>query len=316
MEDLIKGAERTGFSATPRMVQDWVELGLLGQPERHGLGRGKGVSATWSENQRGLFLTLLDHRQRVGRVAVLANIPVWTWLYFGDSYVELRQVRRALKTWSEPNMRLSITAARQAARQLLEDVNHPKARRHDRKVLLDVAADMFFHGSERLNKGALVLLVRRVMDPKGRGVARTLGAMEYTPEAIVDLLRVRLKALEALEDGAVDDSLFHWARFTNAVSRARYQWLIAQRTTAGGTVAEARVPTMGAIAPRACLDLVTLLGLGLGMPAGAVSVSLKHPDVWRRQNLRSAVHGSRVANSVEVRVEVRPAEEGEKNTQD
>lgn len=308
MEDLIKAAEGAGYATTPRMVQDWVELGLLGQPERHGLGRGKGSTASWSDNQRGLFLSLLDHRQRVGRVAVLANIPVWTWLYFGDDYVELRQVRRALKTWSEPNMRLSITAARQAARQVLDDVNHPKARRADRKALLDTAAAMFFHGSERLDEARLVPLLRRVMDPKGGGVSRTMGAVEYTPEAFVRLLRVRLTALEALEDEAIDDSLFHWVRFTNAVSRAKYQWLIAQKTTVGGTVAEARVPTMGEIAPRSCLDVVTLLGLGLQMPAGAISVSLEHPDVWKRQRLRSIVHGSLVAGGVQVTVEAQAVE--------
>lgn len=309
MKDLIEGAKRAGYDPTPRMVQDWVDQGLLDRPERHGRGQGLGVSATWSDKQRGLFLSLLDYRQRVGRVAVLCNTPVWTWLYFGDDYVPLRQVRRALKTWGEPAVRVSATGARQAARQLLDDVSHPEATRKDRKALLDAAELMFFHRSERLDKDKLVPLLQRVIDPNKSGIARTLGGVEYTPAAFVDILQVRMKALNTLKDGRVDDSLFHWARFTNTISKAHYQWLLAQRTTPGGTVAEARVPTMQEMAPRACLDLVTLLGLGLDMPVGAISVSLQHPAVWERQHLRSIVHGTQIGNSVHVMVEVRPDEE-------
>ena len=51
MEELLLAAKERGYAPTRRMVLDWVELGLLDRPERRGRGRGKGVSATWSEEQ-------------------------------------------------------------------------------------------------------------------------------------------------------------------------------------------------------------------------------------------------------------------------
>lgn len=311
MEDLVAAAKAAGFGISPRMVQDWVDVGLLDKPERHGRGRRKGVSSTWSDQQRGLLLTELAHRERIGRVAQLCNIPVWTWLYFGDECVPLRQVRRALGTWSGPSLRISATQARQAARQILEDIGHPKTRRQDRKALLDAATEMFFHRSERLDEEALVPLIERVMDPKGRGIVRTLGGMQYTPRDHVHILRVRLKALDGLQEGRIDDSLFHWARFANVIARGGYQRLLTQITTPDGTIAKARVPTIGEIVPRACLDLVTLLGLGIEMPSGVLRDSLENPGAWKANRLVSIVQGTPDPGGVRVTVEVREAEEKE-----
>ena len=46
MQELIATAKEAGYSPTPRMVQDWIELGLLDRPERHGRGYRRGISAT------------------------------------------------------------------------------------------------------------------------------------------------------------------------------------------------------------------------------------------------------------------------------
>ena len=61
-------------------------------------------------SQRNLFLTLLHHRSGNG-INSLARIPVGIWMYWGDEYVPLRQVRRA-----QP-MRLRYEPAPGRARQ-------------------------------------------------------------------------------------------------------------------------------------------------------------------------------------------------------
>ena len=101
--DLAADATAAGAPVSTRLITDWVERGLLDRPRRRGLGRGRGTVATWPENQRQLFLALLDQRRRgVKRLATLCNLPVTIWL---DSegldleYVPLRQVRRCLATW-------------------------------------------------------------------------------------------------------------------------------------------------------------------------------------------------------------------------
>jgi hypothetical protein len=97
--DLVDRATALGQPVTGRLIDDWVSLGLLDQPDRRGLGRGKGVRATWPVNQVRLFEQLLAARRSARRVKTLCNIPVWTWLTWGDSYVPLRQAKRATETW-------------------------------------------------------------------------------------------------------------------------------------------------------------------------------------------------------------------------
>lgn len=309
MEDLIRAAREDGYSPTARMVQDWVELGLLDRPERHGRGRGKGVSATWPEAQLQLFLTLLHHRRTVTRVGVLCNVPVWTWLYFGDEYVPMRQVRRALGTWGGFTSKVSWTSAKRAAHQLLDDAGHPKARREDRRALVEMAARMIMDLPRKLDEDALLPLLECVADPTESGLTWTMGGMEVTPSAVVAIMRARVRGLGALASGEVDDSLLHWARYAEIVSRAQYATQLARMTTSGTRSGSAMVPNAQETILRACADLCTLLGLGVENPGEARSQSLDQPAVWRAGNLRSVVRGQVVGGEVRVTVEVRQGSE-------
>jgi hypothetical protein len=312
MENLIRAANEAGFDPTPRLVQDWVARGLLDRPERHGRGRGKGVSATWSEEQRGLFCSLLDKRRSVNQVAPLCNIPVWTWLYFGDTYVSLRQVRRALNTWGE--QKASWTTAKRTAQQVLGDASHPRARFKDKQAFLEAAARMFLHPSRAFDEEVFLPLLKCVFDPKETGLSRTLGGMEFTPEAFIEIMKARMRALNDLAGDRIDDSLFHWARYTNIVARAGYQWQLAHMTTAG-TATGLTLPGIDTIVLTACRDLLTILGLGLGMPGGAATLSRNHPSVWKAKGLRSIVHGEPDAGGVKVTLKVyQEKESGDKET--
>ena len=98
MSGLVAAAGRAGFEIKPRLITDWASIGLLDQPEARGRGRGKGKSYTWPRQQAGLLIAVLNKRKEgVGRIALL-NIPVATWLIWGDRYTPLRQARRALAT--------------------------------------------------------------------------------------------------------------------------------------------------------------------------------------------------------------------------
>ena len=93
---LVKAATDAGYSrVSDRLVTDWVSKGLLDQPERQarGKGNGRGAKYEWADRQCELFLSLLMHRDEVTYVDSLASLPVSMWLYWGDEWVPLRQVK-------------------------------------------------------------------------------------------------------------------------------------------------------------------------------------------------------------------------------
>ncbi|MEV5717285.1 hypothetical protein AB0L41_25630 [Amycolatopsis mediterranei] len=99
IDDLVADAAAAGHQVSARLVRDWTELGLLDYPLRRPAGKGHGSKAAlYTANQRGLFLTLLSKRREAGSIRSLARIPVFTWMYFSDEHVPLRQTRRAFMT--------------------------------------------------------------------------------------------------------------------------------------------------------------------------------------------------------------------------
>lgn len=304
MDDLLKAGREKGYSPTRRMAQDWVELGLLDRPERRGRGRAMGVSATWSQAQRDLFVSLLEHRGQAKHIAPLCNIPVWMWLYFGDAYVPLRQVRPVLATWQGRTGTISWKAARRAAAQLL-DLGSMRVRRAETQAVLEDLAGLLLRSPRRFDEADERQLLRLLTEMSApSALLRTVDGVEFTPDAYVGLLAARLRASQALAVEAVDDNLFHWARYTNVVTKSEYQSHLARLTT-GAATAFVTVPTLAETVMRACLDVVTILGIGLGLPASSGAGSLDHPDTWRAKNLRTIVRGEPLGNNLRVSLEVR-----------
>ena len=99
---MVHAAKDAGHErVSPRMVTDWAAHGLLDRPEDNGSrGRGGKVPGTWNEHQFQLFLSLLEARVHAKAVADLCSIPVWLWLWWGDDYVPMRQVKTAMTTWA------------------------------------------------------------------------------------------------------------------------------------------------------------------------------------------------------------------------
>lgn len=171
--DLIAAAEADGFIPTRRLIRNWIEEGLLDRALVRGRGPGQGVEdGTWSENQRRLFLVVLRlaGRQGTRRNAPLTNVPVWLWLAYGDHYVPLRQVRRALRTWTVPARHPAESSAASTARSVVASLAHPgassSARRRFRALIARGQA------GEDVARAELVSAARPVIDPLATGVPR------------------------------------------------------------------------------------------------------------------------------------------------
>src|ERR1039458_9645654 len=68
--DMVAVARAAGYTVKPRLITDWVSLGLLDKPDQRGRGRGKGKQYTWPPSQGRLLVTLLNKRaEGVGRTA-------------------------------------------------------------------------------------------------------------------------------------------------------------------------------------------------------------------------------------------------------
>ena len=262
-DDLLAAAARGHHQATPRLVRDWVEVGLLDRPLRHGLGRGRGVSATWDHNQVHLFLVLLDQRQRGGAsISALCNVPVWLWLEWGDAYVPLRQVRRAMATWAAAQERTTWKSSRQVASRVVELLAHPAALRRVRTRLRETLAEAQYDADRVLPDA------REALDPARRRQPRGPKGAQLTAEHYGALVEGRRLALDYL--GSLPDAVYERARqvFRDAVADyALRQPEFAADPDLGHLFEERDAETrMNA----ACADLLTVIGLLLGSEAAAL----------------------------------------------
>jgi len=254
---MLEAADEYGLPASPRLLREWVQLGLLDRPEVRGRGRAFGVRGTYSSNQRQLFVALLQLRERKARRAQLAKIPVWLWLRWGDEYAPLRQVRRALETWEIGIRSASWSKTDARAAQLATAVSAPGARQHKKRwfrtVLSDIATDAAYDRSEFISAG------REIMDPDRTNSFRGPVDASLGPEQYADLIDARLEAISRLSE--FSDEEFSEARDFYRYARADY----AQRYGGFhldpdiGRIFEA--PTDNREIDSACLRLVEILGL-------------------------------------------------------
>jgi hypothetical protein len=106
--ELVALAQAHDPSFKPRTLADWPGYGLLAEAEREGRGPSRGVGRSWTAPQAIVFLSVVRLRKDgKRRRSDLANVPVFLWLVFGEDYVPLGQVRRALATWAAAVPRLS-----------------------------------------------------------------------------------------------------------------------------------------------------------------------------------------------------------------
>jgi hypothetical protein len=252
-----------GAPVSGRLVTDWVEKGLLDRPEVRGLGRGKGTSATWDQNQLRLFVSLLKQRQHARRAATLCNIPVGLWLMFGDTYVPLRQVRRAMGTWTSAYAVVGKGRAETSARELLEQVAHPDATEGDRdrfELIITRAAQAQLPDLHELDKVAA-----KVIDPHRSGLARGPMGMIHA-ENVLQTLRLRIAGLQSID---APDEIYQGAREIYRIAGSKRNPLpLAEAAQANLVISWTGRNTsskgQAQAFTQACLDLTMLIGLTIG----------------------------------------------------
>jgi hypothetical protein len=272
-EELLDDASRVGLPATKRLITDWAAKGLLDRPTRRGLGRGKGIVATWSDGQRQLFRTLLVQRQRGHGVAPLCNIPVAHWLYFDDGTVPIRQVQRAMVTWSGGGKTRSWHRARRSAALLVDQIQHPEARRQSVQQLKDMLATAAYNGD--LDAAELQTRIAAVFDPRDEG--RRLGSQAVSIRAgdVVAYVTAQFAALQQLTE--FPDDLYVWARVahrTNLGDYLRDRQLLAADPDIGDLFT---APSNEELVNQACHHVLMNLGLRITAPQFQIADHYRQP---------------------------------------
>lgn len=273
IDQLVKDAAERGYQITARVIRDWTQAGLLDYPQKRPAGRGQGShQALYSENQRNLLLTLLHHRSDNG-ISSLARIPVGIWMYWGEQYVELPQVRRAMGTWLG-DAQVSQRHARATAREILRQLDNPAATAAARRELIATVSEGAY--TARFDFERLERAVRAVFEPGAETIHRALGhpAAPMTAESILEAVKARCTAAQRLIAGEITDQEFLAARHAHLVGYAEY----AMQRGRYAAMAPADHPDMyepvtAEIALNSCCGhLLTTLGLNTLHPEGAARI--------------------------------------------
>ncbi|MGO9196847.1 MAG: hypothetical protein ACLQK4_06935 [Acidimicrobiales bacterium] len=251
--ELVKEADGAGFSVSARLVTDWASIGLLAQAERQRGKQGKrGAHYLWSDNQRDLFITLLQHREEVGHVAELAVVPIWVWLLWGEPFIELPQTRAALRTWVGGHDKASsFEKAEAAARAIVKSIARPGASRAARGELRELLAEAALTGT--FNRAVFVPLIKAVIDPQGLGPAHVDadGLADY-----YEAITLGAHHLSEFKDGAYLEARLRYRTF---VSQYALDWDELRSNPVYGGMFER--PSAQLLLDKCGRDLLLLLGL-------------------------------------------------------
>ncbi|MGP0108439.1 MAG: hypothetical protein ACLPR9_06190 [Acidimicrobiales bacterium] len=256
--ELVREAKAAGYEVTERLITDWSSLGLLDHPVRRskGTGGGRGATYLYPPTQRDLFLSLLQHRGSGQGVARLTVIPVGVWLLWGDEFVGLPQVRRALSTWVggvpwERSAERAQQMAKKAVRELAESSADPEAKAALEAALADVVYNRHF------DKEQISPLVRAVVDPKGTG--RRHGPIGQSVEEVTEFLGSLITGMTTFEHAEKGAFIEARMRYRQTVASYTADWPRLSSADTIGTLFER--PTLEFFMNRACRDLLTHLGL-------------------------------------------------------
>ncbi|MET9735461.1 hypothetical protein ABZZ79_33975 [Streptomyces sp. NPDC006458] len=231
IDELIADAGDVGHKVTARLVHDWVAQGLLDKPTRRPKGRRGSAKALHAATQRQLFLLLLDKRQQMPRIPRLALIPLNLWFYCGDEVVPTRQALKALRTWLRDGVR-SKDVAREGARQMLQQLDHPLATDTARNRLLRLLTDLSYTG--RFDRDELTEAARAVFEPPsafaGSGLRRAVGHAQApeTLEYFLTHIHAMCTAIRRVRDGDVDVALFARVRLVHEAVAGASPELLAE----------------------------------------------------------------------------------------
>ena len=273
---LVALARARGHHATDRLLTDWQAAGLIDQPTKRGLGRGKGILALWPESQLQLWLLLLSKRAETNQVPNLCNIPVGLWLYFGDKYASIGQVRKCMRTWAERYCSSrGHQLAKQTARNLLADLPISQASKNVKAQLVSTMATALLTGiREDADRRKLRDQLLRATDDPFNGSEKA--------RALVDLVLLRLLASHHLIRQSLPDHLFQWARVWHLYNLRNYIQAHDSGELPHVRGVDFDRPDFEKLILSACRDLMTSVGMALSINKEEVlPAPFFDPDAWK-----------------------------------
>ena len=284
---LVEEALALGYQdVSRRLIYDWSNRGLLDQPSLYSPGR-RGRPDAFPPSQHELFLTLLEKRKsRTKHILGLYNVPVFVWLWWGDDYIPLRQVRRAMNTWGRSCLSPSLVADRRSAREFLRQMNLPqyaRGRKALKEALENVTPEICAgRHPDQVDWHDLETKLCKVWNKEGTGEPRGPVDAPVTPNTAISLLRVRYTALVSLEQ--YDDQLFEWARWFYRQTSSDYGRHVRDlaKDPEFGHLHRAAA-TAEHLVNHACVDLLTTLGTAPFIPWHG---TLWDPVLWKNRKLR------------------------------
>ncbi len=305
--ELLEQAHTRNLSLSDRHLTDLIEDGLINGPCKNGLPGG-GSEAVWPQEQLDLLLTVLKKQQDLDQQAghhvyarkLLCNIPVCVWLYWGEAYIPLHQVKRAMVTWARACHRSPKSKAKQSAGHITQLSASPRSDRDDKEGLIKRMITLATSGESLKDNEVedLLYLFKDVIDPGDIGEAKGPARAKLSAEAIVGLIHARLTAINHLsaQNGGISsipDAIWHWARTTHLFTSKLYaqtQPEYASDPTLDSVMRGLFEPlNMSEMLNNACAHLLAVLGLGiLDEPLPGLPPSLQ-PQVWKTGEVTSII---------------------------
>jgi hypothetical protein len=233
-----------------------------GQRVGRGTDGGKGAKYEWDDKDLPTLISLLGQQREVRHLAIVAIIPVATWLYWGDEWTQLPQVRRAIRTWWARTDKVGARASDQLAKSVTRAVAPREASRADRaefKAAIEYSTfNRTFPRDEIISK---LDSVRRSNLSDG-----LIGQLGVPSDLLVDgmfAMRVVMDRLKDPDDTVVTDAMFEDARRRLNLAGWQYltQWSQLHSTPNIGESFER--PTIELFINHACSDLLRDLGMQL-----------------------------------------------------
>ena len=277
---MVEVAHKAGFpEVSERTISYWVSLGLLPKASQVGRGpkAGSGARYEWSDAHVRAFLNMLGRQRDVKHLAMLAPIPVSSWLYWGDDFIQLPQVRRALATWWARTNKLGAQHAQKMAESVTKALTPRGTPRGVRADFKSVISNAVFNETFARKEIIDSLAELRVDDPRA-GLYGSLGVPEYL---IVDQMFSMRVAMERLvgtkrqrgKPVGISDDMFDDARRQINLSGWHYlqNWAIMREQTEHRDAFEP--PSFELFINKACGSLLSALGMRILAEERGESVS-------------------------------------------
>lgn len=288
-ENMVAQAARAGYKVSTRLIDDWVQAGLLGNAEDRdwpGRTHGSGSTARWTQHQRDLFLSLLQQRRKgnIRENGPLCNIPVWLWVYWGDlGGVSLKQVRRAMRTWTAYWRGQSYATVRKSAREVVRLASSTHAT--NKRELVDALSRIGVSGAD-IDDEELRYLLDQVIGPRAKGPEQAPFSTDY----IALMLGIRALAMQQVDEVlAQPDAAWEWTKVALLTTYAGYYEMQSEFATDPHMGRRFPRLTVAALCESVCYYLFTLLSIAHQQVPPSDVPPVLHPASWKAGEVQAFI---------------------------